>query len=434
MKKILGLIVIFTVIMSICTYPVSAAITLPQSVRVGLFYNTTALSTAAITGESVNLTGEGFDAVNGNSFTVAPAEGGLMVNGLLYMRNVLEFHPVSGFVSVNSKPYRGYIRLIKNSDNKITVVNVVNTEEYLYGVLPLEMSTGWPIEALKAQALCARSYVAMNIGKFESYGFDVTDTTLSQVYGGVRVEKDDCTRAVNETKGMVVTYGGKICSTVYFSTSSGTTLDVKDVWGSEGYPYLVPVDDSLQSTVIDNNGAWSVSYTKEELASLFDKKGYGLGEILDMNVDSYNAQGAVTSITVKGSNASKTFTKGKTRDFLGLRSQTYTITKQGQYSGEGPNAVTEQGTSVLTGAVSVISENGTEKIESGMNVITSSGIASVSISQNFVFSGVKIDGTGYGHGIGMSQNGAKALAKNGYTFDVIIKHYYTGVSIETISY
>ena len=433
MKKIIAMLVVISLIMSFVSVNTYAQINIPEYIRVGLFYGSTAKQNVSLSADNVVVYCEGVPYATVPAVNVTIAPDGFLVNDVLYQAKVLEFVPVSGIINVNSKPYRGYVKLILTAEG-ITVINIAKLEEYLRGVLPLEMATGWPIEALKAQALCARTYAVSDIGRFEQYGFDVTDTTLSQVYGGVNVEKADCTRAVEETAGMVVTYNGKLAETYYFSTSSGVTLDVKDVWTS-AIPYLVPVDDSLQSNVIKDNGAWKVTYSKQELEELLIKKGVDLGEINSVTVDEYNAQGAVMKLTFKGTKGSKTYTKGKTRDILSLRSQVYTI-----------NTLSKTPTSLVT--MSIIDKEGVENVSSSLNVLSSQGLMPlggvfsimgnnevVNTPENTpqIFDGIEINGTGYGHGIGMSQNGAKALARAGYTAYQIITHYYTGVQVTGVN-
>ncbi len=432
MKKYICIILTALVLISMFNLTAVAQLNIPEYIRVGLFYNTTAKTALTISGENVTVNCDGAEPVTNATFSIGIGDNGLLVNDVLYQTNSIEFVPENNIISVDGKQYRGYIRLLL-TDKGINVINVVKLEEYLYGVLPLEMSTGWPIEALKAQAVCARTYAAKDIGRFEQYGFDVTDTTLSQVYGGIGVEKPDCTMAVDETKGMIATYGGKIAETYYFATSNGTTLDVKDVWGGTNYPYLVPVDDSMQSNVIKDNGKWKVKFTKSELTELFKNKGLEIGDVLDVTADEYNNQGAVMKLTVVGADGRKSYTKGKTRDILALRSQTYTITKLTSGGQEKELSVlTSNGSTKTKLGFCVATSSGTQNISNKVNVLSNDKIEFYE-NTNGEFEGIEINGTGYGHGIGMSQNGAKALALSGYTFDNIIKHYYTGIELTNIS-
>ena len=425
MKHVLK-ILIMCIILLCFAIAAKAEIVVPDIVRIGLFYNSTALSEVTLSGTAELTCITSQEEMRNSEFVVSATETGFKIGEFEETLTQLDFYPTNGYISVNNKPYRGFIRLT-NRNGKITVINVVKLEDYLYGVVPLEMSTGWPVEALKSQAICARTYSASSIGRFESYGFDMTDTTLSQVYGGVNVEKSDCTQAVDETRGMIVSFDGKIASTFYFATSHGQTLNVKDVWGSSGYPYLVSVDDSLQDNVIPDKGAWKVTYTRGELNNLLARKGLNIGEITDIKTE-LNEQGAVLKLILTGTEGEKVYQRESARNFFGLRSQVYTIEKHS--SGNASMSVlSANGTETTPGNTAVISASGITNL-SDMKVLTANGIEFKDSSNTF--DSITINGLGYGHGIGMSQNGAKAMAKAGYTYEQIITHYFTGVEITQI--
>ncbi len=419
-------IILALIMTAVFVIPVRAELSVPEEVRIGLFYNSTAPEEIFISGTSEVVCGTSQGEMSGLEFNIRATETGFMIGEYEEIETQMEIYPTEGYIHVKNKPYRGYIRLINNS-GKITVINVVKLEEYLYGVVPLEMSTGWPPEALKSQAICARTYSVSSLGRFESYGFDMTDTVLSQVYGGVAVEKDDCTQAVNETRGMVVTYNGNIASTFYFATSSGKTLDVKDVWGSTNYPYLVSVDDSLQAEVIKDNGSWNVEFTKQELNDIIIRKGLKIGELIDIQTENNNL-GAVIKLTLTGTEGTKVYEREATRTFFGVKSQVFNVVKNSD-SETNVVAIGADGVQSLKKDTSVLSVNGTSTLSS-MKVLSGSGIELIEPATGF--DSIILKGTGNGHGIGMSQNGAKAMANAGYTYDKIITHYFTGVDITTV--
>jgi SpoIID/LytB domain protein len=142
-------------------------------------------------------------------------------------------------------PYRGWIQVSSNG-RKVQAVNVVALEQYLYGVVPQEVPQDWPAEALKAQAVAARSYA---LATRKSGGtFDLYPDTRSQVYGGVDAERFSTTAAVDATAGQTVTYKGRPAVTYFFSTSGGRTASIQDAWpGSSPVPYLVSVPDPYDS-------------------------------------------------------------------------------------------------------------------------------------------------------------------------------------------
>lgn len=429
MKKFISVFVLFALIF-LCVMPVSADFTLPETIKIGLFYNNTAKSSCVISADSEIIVyydsaevGRGYNLnirVDENLMIVVSENGNAL---LVADNNELKFEPTDGFISLNGTKYRGSLQLINLKNGKMTIINKVGIEEYLYSVLPREMATGWPMEALKAQAVCARTYAATNIGRFKKYGFDLTDDTLSQVYGGVKAEKDDCTQAVEETRGMIVTYEGSPASVFYYATSSGESLDVYDVWGSK-YPYLVSVPDLYQDDVIPDKGAWTVNYTIEEITDKMNSLGYDLGTITDVTIDKTSPQGAVTMMTIKGTKSSSVFERERARNILSFRSQVFTVNSH-RNGGEtlyiiGANEKKD------TVDVNVLGAKQQGKL-SDMYVLGATGSKKVTFGGNVA--GFTFNGTGYGHGIGMSQNGAKGMARAGFTYDQILTHYFQGTEV-----
>ena len=140
----------------------------------------------------------------------------------------------------NEKSYRGRLEVFPNANGTVTVVNVLGLEDYVRGVVPNELSPGgYPaIEALKAQAIAARTYAVKNRDNFAAQGFDLLPTTRSQVYGGLSTEHPLSTRAVDETRGVVATYQGEPINALYTSTCGGRTEDAENIFGGEAAPYL----------------------------------------------------------------------------------------------------------------------------------------------------------------------------------------------------
>jgi stage II sporulation protein D len=142
-------------------------------------------------------------------------------------------------IRFNEKPYRGQLEVFANPGGSLTVVNVVGLEDYVRGVVPNELSPGGygALEALKAQAVAARTYAVKNRGAFASRGFDLLPTTRSQVYGGLSTEHPLATKAVDETRGIIATYHGEPINALYTSTCGGRTEDARNIFG-EDLPYL----------------------------------------------------------------------------------------------------------------------------------------------------------------------------------------------------
>ena len=152
-------------------------------------------------------------------------------------------------VRFNEKAYRGRLEVFANTRGSLTVVNVVPLEEYVRGVVPNELSPGgWPeIEALKAQAVAARTYAVSNLGRFDSEGYDLTPDTRSQVYGGRSTEHPLTDRAVFETRGRVATYEGRPINALYTSTCGGRTEDAENIFGGDAPAYLRGRECALES-------------------------------------------------------------------------------------------------------------------------------------------------------------------------------------------
>ena len=431
MKKLIFLFAITFILLSI---PLTsfADYTLPETIKIGLFYDKTALDSCTIAcGGDIIIYYDGVEAGRAPNLDITVEDGIVKIRSGEELvaecdNKELKFVSTEGYISLNGREYRGSLQIINLKNGKMTLINKVNVEEYLYSVLPREMATGWPIEALKAQAVCARTYAAMNIGRFSQYGFDLTDNTLSQVYGGVVDEKDDCARAVDETKGMIVTYNNKPAEVFYYASSSGVTLNVKDVWGSS-YAYLVSVDDEYQKSVVPDNAKWTVNFTVEELTQRMNNVGYDLGTITDVVVNETSPQGAVTMITVKGTKSEALFQREKARTIFGFKSQVYTVEPQ-KLNSETISVIGADG-KISTSNVSVLSAWDKMKVTSlsikGANEV-------VNMEFGGTTTGFAFTGYGYGHGIGMSQNGAKGMANAGFTYDQILTHYFPGTSISAV--
>ena len=170
-------------------------------------------------------------------------------------------------VRFNDEPYRGRIEVFTNLRGSLTVVNELGLEDYVRGVVANELSPGgYPaIEALKAQAIAARTYALKNRGQFMSQGFDILPTTRSQVYRGLTSENPLSTRAVDETRGMIATYQGEPINALYTSTCGGRTEDSEKIF-NEAIPYLRARECAAEGATFDR----FVIKTSREPAELQD--------------------------------------------------------------------------------------------------------------------------------------------------------------------
>ncbi|MBC7476140.1 MAG: SpoIID/LytB domain-containing protein [Candidatus Sericytochromatia bacterium] len=308
--------------------------------------------------------------------------------GKLYLKSndsTSQFNPL---VYGGNHWYRGYLELFASGKgNKgITVVNTLPLEEYLYGVVPVEMPSSWPIEALKTQAIAARTYVLSHLGQFASEGFDVMPTTASQMYGGVEEETPATNQAVNETKSRVITYRSKLISAYYSSSAGGVTESGLDAWGSD-IPYIKSVKDYDQDSP---KFAWYKNITNEDIQKTL-KKEYSkdIGKILKFEIFETTSSGRVKTLKIQGTSGIALVDGKKWRLSVKLNSTLFRV----------------------------------EPVDSGTTVDES-----IPIPTLFMFAG-----RGFGHGAGMSQWGSRYLAKLGKHSDDILKYYYQGTEINNMN-
>jgi stage II sporulation protein D len=157
----------------------------------------------------------------------------------IYSNSIIVKPYQKSFLFTKRSWYRGNF-LVNNSSAGLTLINDVNLEDYLKGVVPSEMPASWSPEALKAQAIAARSYAMANLGKRAKYGYDLNDTTEDQVYRGASAETNKTNGLISETKGQVLVYGNKIIPAYYHASSGGHTLPSSAVWGRD-LPFVRPV-------------------------------------------------------------------------------------------------------------------------------------------------------------------------------------------------
>jgi stage II sporulation protein D len=155
----------------------------------------------------------------------------------------------TSYLNLDGKPYRGLLDVFLNKNGKITVVNQLGTEEYLLGVVPAEISpSSYPeFAALAAQSVAARTYALYHMGQFKSEGYDLTNDTRTQVYGGVAIEKAATNEAVRQTAGLAIYYQNKVIDAMFMSTCGGKTEDASNVFDGPEVPYLKSVFCAIES-------------------------------------------------------------------------------------------------------------------------------------------------------------------------------------------
>ncbi len=348
--------------------------------------------------------------------------------------------------------YNGGFRFERIGGGKLTVVNIVGFEDYVKGVVSAEMSTSWSIEALKAQAVAARSY-ALTLGtKHGTHHFDICDDIHCQRYTGQTSAGANSNAAVDQTVGQVALYNGKVAETYYYSSNGGASQSVSVVWGTNQslYPYLTEVADPYEPTLNLKN-TWERTFTSAQIISKLLAGNNVSAPIVSAEITSYTSAGNPWMITFTDS-AGKSFPvrSGRVYNNLGLPScrfgfagsgsgQPAPTPPSGSISINGSTQVSgvsglyaidgNGGLTALGGDVYVVTDGGTAQLGQGGDQSHGQGSGSWAGSASAANGSITFAGRGWGHNIGMSQFGAKAMAEQGHTYQQILQFYYTGITV-----
>ncbi|MDZ7290954.1 MAG: SpoIID/LytB domain-containing protein [candidate division KSB1 bacterium] len=323
-----------------------------------------------------------------------------------------------------NRVYRGRMEFFIDRFSKLTVVNVLPIEDYIAGVVPSEMHPGFPLEALKAQAVAARNEIFSKVGtRHTEDGFDLCADVHCQVYSGINKETESTKQAVAATAGLVMKVQGVIIDANYAAVCGGHTENNENVWAGLSKPYLRGIFDGnarpdlLGNALKDENTLlrwvstkpnvfcntvqaevpaaleytkkyfrWEVNYTRSELQAMIRKRtGEDFGELQDLVPLERGPSGRLIRLRVVGTK--KIFELARE---LAIR-----------------QALAEK---TLWSACIAIEKSG--------------------IDRNRLPAKFKIRGAGWGHGVGMCQTGAAMMALRGYNFEQILRHYYTGVKLD----
>ena len=287
----------------------------------------------------------------GHSFTLEPNDG--------------------TFVSWQGRPYRGALRFVAVGTG-FEVINVVDLESYLRGVVAAEIPASWPLEALKAQAVAARTYTLASLQSGEDY--DVCATIECQKYGGAAAEHSRSDAAILATTGVVLTYQGTFAKTYYHADSGGVLASSAEVW-DEPEPYLVAQQDVPGTSP---HRHWQKQLNGGDIQNSLAELGVDIGAVQALSITAYSESGRVSSAEVTGTSGSTTLSGPSLTKLLrtwGLKSTRFS----------------------MTGALSA-------------------------------------QGDGWGHGVGMSQYGANALAAANYDYSQILAFYYPTTDLQTLTY
>jgi len=300
-------------------------------------------------------------------------------------------------VKLNDGRYRGLLKILPDGQN-IELINIVYMEDYLKGVVPPEIGkrSEAEIEAVKAQAVAARTYAMAHLNQYQGEPFDMKSSILDQVYEGTSVENRVISRAIDATAGYVVTYHDDFINAYYHSTCGGMTDDIGDVWERKDIPYLKAVSDEGACSW-SKYYVWKEHFTEEQLRGRVEQylasdrgRDLKIGRITDVKIGQRTSGGRVLKMLVRAENDVYKFQKDRIRWIIGRTSDPDLILPSGRFDVE-------------------IDRDGRGNLQS-----------------------VTFVGRGYGHGVGMCQCGAIGLAREGWLFDKILTYYYTDVETKKL--
>lgn len=347
--------------------PAQASVILRVAIQRGVNQVKVGSSTTAVVKDSTGRTLGQLPAMS--SFNAQTIPGGVALDR--WQSGLFWIEPTGdGFVYIGDRWYRGRT-LVVPTDKGLDAVNWVDLEEYLYSVIGGEMDSGWPQEALKAQAIAARTYALYK--RNEQRNNPTYDLGASpdrwQIYKGVISESPTIYSAVDSTAGKVLTHNNQLILSVFHACSGGHTENVEDVWGNP-LAYLRAVQDYDQNIKACN---WEKTFSPNQISSRIS----GIGNVKEMIAEVYSPFRSIKALRIVGDKGTRVLKGEEVRTALQLRSTRFNITK-------GANG-------------------------------------------SFV-----LQGLGFGHGLGMSQWGAYNLARQGANHLQILGHYYQGVALTPI--
>jgi stage II sporulation protein D len=289
----------------------------------------------------------------------------------------LSFKPYKSTMEVNGTQYRGNVRIIAQEDGKgLQVINELLIEDYLVGLINNEISSNWHKEAVRAQAIIARTYALGQKQKRLQEPYHLVGTDIDQVYKGSSLEDRKARRAVDDTSGMVIYYKDELALTLYHSNAGGRTESAKNVWGGD-YPYLRSVSSPKDKKA--PRYEWSYTISEEAFSWKLRKGRHDIERVRSIHIKKKSPTRRVVKLQIKGGPTAIEMTGEELRSILGYANIRSTIFKVRKSRGE------------------------------------------------FTFTG-----RGSGHGVGLSQWGAKGMAEAGRSYKGILKHYYPGTKIKKI--
>ena len=313
-----------------------------------------------------------------SKINVRAVTDGIDVDGKIYSYPRLRFiftRDVGVEINQKERKYRGNFDIIKTHEGRLVLVNRLPVEEYIQGVLYHEISHRWPMEAIKAQAVAARTYALYQMEVNTQNDFDVTNDIYSQVYGGRTSERYRTNLAVKRTQGEILVFQGKILPAYFHATCGGATENVRELWNHDG---LAPLRGVRCHFCADSpHFHWKKNFRLKDLQDKLNAAGYHLGLIKEINILERNRSERIKNLEIITRDGKTTSISGKDfRNIVGpnnIRSTNFEIFMKGYY--------------------------------------------------------VDIVGKGWGHGVGLCQWGARGLAMKRYSYKGILEYYYPGAAM-----
>lgn len=281
-----------------------------------------------------------------------------------------------GLIRINGKSYRGWLELRKKKNGLILVINDLDIEDYLKGVIASEIPHTWEFEALKAQAVASRSYALYQKRTVENRPYHIVATVNDQVYNGNGAERKRAVEAVKATAGMIIVYRGQVIPAFYHSSCGGRTENAAELWGID-VPYLKGVDCECQE--ISQYGLWERRMNLSKVVSALKRLGYAVNDVTDIGIENITPAGRVKMVAIRGAGRITLVPAETLRRTLG--------------------------NTTIPSVFFELERDGNEAIFSGR---------------------------GSGHGVGLCQWGTKEMAERGFDFRAILLHYYPGTKLARI--
>ncbi|MCK5214756.1 MAG: SpoIID/LytB domain-containing protein [Candidatus Omnitrophica bacterium] len=309
---------------------------------------------------------------------IVPSTHGIQVGSFEFVQDRLRFIPkrdVSLMVQDKERRYRGFIDIVRTKDDKLLAINIVNVEDYIRGVLYHEVSHRWPMEALKVQAVAARTYALYRMKTHSKSPYDVTNDIYSQVYGGRISEKYRTNIAVARTEGEVMLFNGEILPAYYHATCGGHSENAAELWNHESMLPLRGV--TCRFCMESPHYNWKKNIRLKDIQEKLNANGYNLGLIKEIRVIDRNPSERIKTLELVTRDGKKATVSGKDfRQIIGpnvIKSNNYYVVMKGYYC-------------------------------------------------DFI-------GKGWGHGVGMCQWGAQGMARQRFEYKDILEFYYPGIHI-----